>query len=422
MKRITLAMAFALLLCTSMFAQSYSFRKVVFNDPNVSFTQLLGINNNNIIAGYHNFQQNQGFTLVLPNAFTSENFPNSAMTQVVGINNTGTTDGFYVDNSGITHGFFKANGQFKTVDFPNPQIATAFNQLLSQNDYYEAAGYYSNSINNTTPDIPYIYDEVGGVFHVLTIPGAVNGAQATGINNSGMVCGFFIDANNINHGYLLNRGIFMTLDFPGSTFTQALGLNNQGQVVGSYIDGSGLTHGFVYTIGTAKFVTVDDPDGVGTTLVNGINDAGTLVGFFGTAPVNTGFVATPVAGDAASGVERVENRAGRPTSVSPVAKRSTSNNLPPSYSPSAVEFGRGTVEPSAERFNSTLPPSYSPNAIESDRGTEEPAAEQPTAERYNSNVPPTNSPVAISRQLDSGRLTGGSTLPTAVSPVAIQAR
>jgi probable HAF family extracellular repeat protein len=297
MKRFQLSviLAFALMLCTSAFAQqSYTFRNVVFGDPNVSFTQLLGINNSDVIAGYHNFQQNQGFTLVLPNSFSSENFPNSMMTQVIGINNLLTTDGFYVDNAGITHGFFRtSDGKFTAVDYPGAEIATSFNQLLSQNDYYQAAGYYSNSINNTTPDIPYTYDEVGGVFHVITIPGAVGGAQATGINNSGVTCGFFIDANGVNHGWLINRGIFMPLDVPNSTGTQALGLNNRGKVAGFFTDAAGQSHGFVYTIGTASFVTVDDPNGVGSTIVNGINDAGKLVGFYGTAPINTGFVASP---------------------------------------------------------------------------------------------------------------------------------
>ncbi len=293
MKRFQLsfALVFALLLCVSAFAQqSYSFQKVVFNDPNVSFTQLLGINNHNVIAGYHNFNQNQGFTLVLPNSFTGENFPNSAMTQVIGINNNLTTDGFYVDGNGVTHGFYNSSQDgFVTVDYPG----TAFNQLLSQNDFHQAAGYYSLSPNNTTPDFPYIYDEIGGVFEVITIPGAVGGAQATGVNNSDVKSGFFIDANGVNHGWIINLGVFMPLDIPGSTFTQALGLNNKGKIVGAYTDSAGLTHGFVYTIATASYVTVDAPDGVGTTIVNGINDAGKLVGFYGTAPINTGFVATP---------------------------------------------------------------------------------------------------------------------------------
>jgi hypothetical protein len=157
------------------------------------------------------------------------------MTQVVGINNNGTTDGFYVDQNSVTHGFYRtSNGTYTTVDF----AGTAFNQLLSQNDLKQAAGYYSMSVNNTTPDFPYIYDERGGIFEVITIPGAVGGAQATGINNSQSKCGFFVDSQNVNHGWLLQGGTFTQLDYPSSIFTQALGLNNNGQVVGS-LDGFG---------------------------------------------------------------------------------------------------------------------------------------------------------------------------------------
>ena len=68
---------------------------------------------------------------MLPKLFTTENSPNSAMTQVIGINNSLTTDGFYVDNAGVTHGFSDSNGTFTTVDYPRTQ----FNQLLSQNDF-----------------------------------------------------------------------------------------------------------------------------------------------------------------------------------------------------------------------------------------------------------------------------------------------
>jgi hypothetical protein len=293
--QLTFALAIALLLCTSAFAQNYSFQTVVFpGDANAPFTQLLGINNSNIIAGYHNFNQNQGFTLILPNAFSTENFPSSMMTQVIGINNSLTTDGFYVDNSGFTHGFVRTrDGEFTSVNYPGAAFATAFNQLLGQNDLHQASGYYSNSIDNTTPDIPYVYDEIGGTYQVITIPGAVGGAQATGINNSQAVCGFYIDANGVNHGWLLNAGIFMRLDVPGSTFTQALGLNNRGEVVGVFVDAAGLTHGFVYKVATATFLTIDAPNGLGQTTVNGINDNGRLVGFSGVAPINTGFVATP---------------------------------------------------------------------------------------------------------------------------------
>jgi len=88
MKRLTLNLVFALLACLSTLAQdattNYTFQTV--NYPDDTFTQLLGINNKGVIAGYHGANINKGFTLVLPNIFTSENFTNSAQTQVTGIN------------------------------------------------------------------------------------------------------------------------------------------------------------------------------------------------------------------------------------------------------------------------------------------------------------------------------------------------
>ena len=293
-KTLSMLMALALSLGALMSAQesavetrtSYSFQDV--NYPGDTFTQLLGINNRGVIAGYHNFNTNSGFTLELPNHFTTENFPGSMMTQVIGINNTGKTVGFYVDQNSITHGFTHQDTVYTTVDYPGSK----FNQLLGQNDFHQAAGYYSMSTNNTTPDFPYIYDENAGVFEVLTIPGAVGGAQATGINNRQQICGFYIDSKGTNHGFFIERrGNFQKLDFPGSTFTQALGLNNENEVVGDYVDASGLTHGFVYNTSTKKWKSVDDPNGIGTTVVNGTNDKHELVGFWGTNPTNTGFVA-----------------------------------------------------------------------------------------------------------------------------------
>ncbi|HET6180577.1 MAG TPA: hypothetical protein VFE61_26905 [Candidatus Sulfotelmatobacter sp.] len=95
------------------------------------------------------------------------------------------------------------------------------------------------------------------------------------------------------HGWVLVQGSLTQLDYPDSTGTQALGLNNNGIVVGFYTDAAGNTHGFTYNRTTKAWQSIDDPDGVGTTIVNGINDNGRLVGFFGTAPINSGFVAIP---------------------------------------------------------------------------------------------------------------------------------
>jgi len=278
---------------------AYSFRTINF--PGDTFTQLLGINNHFVIAGYHGSgatgHPNQGFTLAFtgtpPITFTTENFPGSVQTQVIGINNSDGTAGFYIDKAGANHGFLKF-GTFTTVDFPGTTSSPAVNQLLSFNDNAQLAGFYNDAAGNSHG---YIYARSGGVFEVFTIPTATS-AQATGINDQGNVCGFFVKGG-VTKGFLLIGGFFMPLSFPGATSTMFFGLNNVSQAVGTYTDTFGAVHGFVYNITAKSFQKVDDPSGgVGATIINGINDKGAIVGFFGTCTTGgttcDGFLGTPV--------------------------------------------------------------------------------------------------------------------------------
>ena len=99
------------------------------------FTQLLGINDHRVIAGYNGDMAtentpNKGFTLVLPDKFTVGNFPSALQTQVVGINNEGDTVGFWMD-ANTAHSFEKLKGKDAvTVDLQG----TTFNQLLGINN------------------------------------------------------------------------------------------------------------------------------------------------------------------------------------------------------------------------------------------------------------------------------------------------
>jgi probable HAF family extracellular repeat protein len=297
MKGLILSLGLAALvgLPASVTAQiSYTFETVNF--PTDTFTQLLGINDFGEIAGYHGSgltgHPNQGFTLDLPKTFTPENFPGAVQTQVIGINNLSDTAGFYIDAKGANHGFLKAGNSFLTIDFPATTSVPKVNQLLGLNAHSQAAGFYNDSAGNSHA---YIHDNT--VFLVFTM-GAIS-ATATGVNEAGQVSGFYTDKDGVTHGFLLNNGPFISLNFPGATATQAFGLNNQGQVVGSYTDSAGLTHGFIWTNGTFEG-PVDDPSGMGATMINGINDGAVIVGFSGqcvSAPVGAttcnGFVGTP---------------------------------------------------------------------------------------------------------------------------------
>ena len=76
--------------------------------------------------------------------------------------------------------------------------------------------------------------------------GRFSGADALGINAAGQVVGRCYDGFT-EHGFLLDKGTFTTIDPPGSAFTQAIGINAAGHIVGDYMDASGTFHGFVAT-------------------------------------------------------------------------------------------------------------------------------------------------------------------------------
>ncbi len=275
-----------------------------------TFTQLLGINNAGMVAGYYGSgmdpnHPNRAFTI--PNVFAStpifthENPPNSTQTQEFGINSSGTTTvGFFQDSAGIQHGLVGiASGTsfIGPVDDTPGGVSQPVNQLLGINDHNQAAGFYTDS---------------AGIFHAYTVSNLIGGptftavgpanSQATGINNSGEVTGFtFTNATDTAaNGFLINGTKTTTLQFPGSTFTQAFGLNNTGEVVGDYMQDD-ILHGFIYLINSDRYITLDPAGSLATTL-NGINDKGDIAGFFmdgGTGAdgvANTdGLLATPVA-------------------------------------------------------------------------------------------------------------------------------
>ena len=282
------------------------YQVLVLNDrQDVTFNQLLGINNLGQIAGYYGSgaagHPNKGYVLRAPFAqgdFGSENFPGAAQTQVTGLNDTGITVGFYstmnaantADDNNI--GFWRENGRYHAVSFPTRNGATpSINQLLGVNDTGTAVGFYNDSKGNAHA---YAYNLETRRFLMITVRGATS-VTATAINNNGAAAGFFTNAKGTIDAFLTyHHGRTVTIAFPGASATQAFGLNDEGEVVGTYTIGTGnnaVTHGFTWMNG--RFTTVNFP-GASSTTINGVNDAGDIVGFFTDAKGNTdGFVGLP---------------------------------------------------------------------------------------------------------------------------------
>jgi hypothetical protein len=286
---------------------------ILDNAHDVTFNQLLGINNSGVIAGYFGSgaadHPNKGYKLFLRNGrahYTNENFPGSVQTQVTGLNDNGDTVGFWssMNTASMVNdnfGFYELNGhQFHTVQFPTGDNASPpVDQLLGINDHDIAVGFYTNGQGSNRG---YAFNIRTKRFTRVLVPGYPTGTAgpsltAAAINNHGDIVGFYTDAKGNTDAFLdREHGSFRTLDYPGATATQAFGVNDRDEVVGAYTvgTGSGATmHGFTWTPGRG-FASVDDPQGQGTTTINGVNDAGDLVGFFVDATGNTdGFLATP---------------------------------------------------------------------------------------------------------------------------------
>ena len=299
----TMVAAFGILMlaaaagASSVTAASYTFQ-TLNNNADPTFNQLLGINNHGKIAGYFGSgavgHPNKGYTLKPPYGqidYINENFPGSVQTQVTGINNLGDTVGFWVDSNGNNFGFVEWNGVF--TSYKNPHTGTGtVNQLLGINDSGIAVGFYTdgNGVNHA-----YKLNQSTKKFTALNPPGA-SSAIATGINKNGNVVGFLTNGTS-TVGFLLQNNTYTEFDFPNSTNTQPFGINSTNNIVGFYVDGSGAMHGFLLNspLKNAHWTSIDDPNGIGTTVVNGLNDNGQLVGFYVDGAGNTdGFLATHI--------------------------------------------------------------------------------------------------------------------------------
>jgi hypothetical protein len=278
---------------------AYSFQ-TLDNAHDLTFNQLLGINDEGLIAGYFGSgaagHPNKGY-LLAPQAreYLNENFPGSVQTQVTGLNNRGVTVGFWssMNNASMNNdnsGFVNVDGHFRTADFPTGDAASPpVDQLLGVNDSDVAVGFW---VDGNGSNHGYEYNIGTGRFSSVNDPADPGASlQATAINDRGDIAG-----NIGSDGFLMSRhGQFTTLSVPGSSSTMALGVNDSDEVVGVYVPSGNANalDGFTWTP-QHGFSMVDDPHGIGTTTINGVNDFGQLVGFYVDAAGNTdGFVATP---------------------------------------------------------------------------------------------------------------------------------
>ena len=189
------------------------------------------------------------------------------------INKRGEVAGYCIDSIAVAHGFVRdTRGRITVFDAPGAGER-------------QRQGTFATDINNDGTIVGYYIDEKlvhhgfardpNGTLTTLDAPGAGEGLRplvmghpelrsgqgtvASRVNDRGTTIGYFIDAKNVQHGFLRDKlGTFLTIDVPGSGGTVPESINDSGDVTGTYDDPpigvdnsrvhsyrSGAEHGFL---------------------------------------------------------------------------------------------------------------------------------------------------------------------------------
>ncbi len=282
-----------------------------FNGPNAGTnaaagTNMNGISNSGTAVGvdidnngaFHNFTVNP-----LKSRTVNElNINGSTKAMALAVNSSGTV----VGTDGNGNAFYTNKGKVKTFIPTGGMSAVA----LGINDNGTIVGQYVTS--TATPGFIRVNNHTTLTINAPSGPNLVN---AQGINNHGLVVGFYQGTDGNVHGFMANEksarnGVLTGTAIadptipnvpgePGATFvfSQILGINDKGIAVGYYGDSTLSQHGFIYNTHTGVYTFLDDPseafdNGVEVTQITGITNSGEITGFYSDANgVFHGFVA-----------------------------------------------------------------------------------------------------------------------------------
>jgi len=268
---------------------------------------MYGVNDNGLIVGqdftsagtYLAFLYSQSTGM-----YTFLNPPGATNAIAVGINDSNQIVGAFGNSAG-NFGYLYSGGTYTTISVPG-----AYQSFPSQ--FYSGTGTVASGINDngvvvgswdpsaTAANEGYTYNSNTGQFTNTSISDGGAYTLPYGINDSGEISGnvdTFPSGQRVITGFIDNGGVFTSISYPGASSTIVQGINDSGAVVGWYTLG-GVTTGFIYINGA--FTSIMYP-GSSATELTGISNNGEIVGFYscssGTCPLSDpSFYATPKQG------------------------------------------------------------------------------------------------------------------------------
>jgi hypothetical protein len=258
-------------------------------------TTVNGVSNSGAIVGFSSNASGTVLTNFVRNpdgTFTLLNVAGDPMANANGVNK----GGMVVGTSG-GQAFFLDHGIFATL--PLVTGTETSSAAFGINDGNTVVGQYTDGNTDTTPGFVY----ANGQYTVLNPVLNAFATNAQGINNNGLVTGFYSSDGAHQRGFFYNTSTGQyTLPAdpvqPDLFLTQFLGINDKGLAVGYWQDNGGSQHGFLYNVNTHSYTFLDDPsaaanNGVEITQITGINDSNEIVGFYVDGNgVQRGFYAT----------------------------------------------------------------------------------------------------------------------------------
>jgi hypothetical protein len=211
-----------------------------FSDPNDTgnITRGRGVNNLRHACGeYLNASDGtfHGYILEHPD-FISFDVSGTLDTIPLGINNAGDFVGTEILSDGTQPAFLSLSGIVTTFAVPGATATLAY-QL---NKGAEIIGYYVDSSGIIHG---YTRDHKGNLTFPIDVAGST-GTLLLGNNDSNWGVGRYTDASGATHGlFFTSTGNILTFDYPGSTFTSLTGINKGGFVSVYYRDAAGIAHG-----------------------------------------------------------------------------------------------------------------------------------------------------------------------------------
>src|SRR5262249_34879830 len=205
-----------------------------------NFTQGRGINNLGIVCGDYAGSDDNGHGFFLSRGtFTEYNVPNALATLVFGINEVGDFVGTFSDGNGIFQAFVNLGGAVTPFTVPGASSTFAY-QINNSNRL--VVGYYVDS----SGILHGYFRDPNRTLHFPIDPSGSTGTVLFGLNERNWVVGRYSDSSGVTHGFfLVPPNKFFTFDYPGSTFTSLNGINTHGFICGRYTDASRIDHGFL---------------------------------------------------------------------------------------------------------------------------------------------------------------------------------